>query len=105
MGSQPFASGQLFHTCDRSPILKLDPDGEIVAIYIERDVDVIRVRIRAGRIVKALDFAANQDQATNGVWITRPPVEPIPKVDCAYFVFVGSRDAVVAHCDEGDLIG
>jgi hypothetical protein len=39
------------HTCDRSPILELDPDREIVAIDVERDLDILRVQIRTGRII------------------------------------------------------
>ena len=68
---------------DRSPILELDLHGKIVAINIERDVDILRVQIRMGRIVKAPDFATGQDQATNGVRITRPAFEPIPEVNRA----------------------
>jgi hypothetical protein len=36
---------------DRSPILESDSRGEIVAIDIERDVDILRVQIRTGRII------------------------------------------------------
>jgi hypothetical protein len=36
-------------------ILEIDPYGEIVSIYVERDVDVLRVRKRTGRIMKASD--------------------------------------------------
>jgi hypothetical protein len=90
IGLPPSASGWPLHTSDRSPILKFDPDREIVAIYVEGDVNIFRVQIRTGRIVKTPDFATGQNQATNGVWITRPSFEPIPKVDCAQFVLVGS---------------
>jgi hypothetical protein len=54
-----------------SPILEFDPDREIVAIDVERDVDVLGVQIRTGRIVKAFDFAACKDESPNGVCITR----------------------------------
>ena len=43
---------------DRSPILQFDPHGKIVAIDIERDVDILGVQIRA-RSIRAL---ANQLQ-------------------------------------------
>jgi hypothetical protein len=43
---------------DRSPILEFDPHGKIVAIDIERDVDILGVQIRA-RSIRAL---ANQLQ-------------------------------------------
>jgi hypothetical protein len=43
------ALGWLFHPSDRSPILELDPDGEIVPVDIERDVDILECRYgRAG---------------------------------------------------------
>jgi hypothetical protein len=68
-GFAVFASGWRFHTRNRSPILELDPDREIVAINIERDLNILRVQIRTGGIVKALDLAASQDEPTNGVCI------------------------------------
>jgi hypothetical protein len=81
------ASRWFFHTRDRSPTRELDPHGEIEPIDVERDVNVLWVQIRTGRIVKRPDFATGQDQATNGVLITRPSFEPISKVDRAEFVF------------------
>jgi hypothetical protein len=87
------------------PILEVDPHCEIVAVYIKSDVDILRMQVRTGGIVKALNFATNQDQPTNGVWITRPSFEPISKVDRAEFVFVGSLQPIIAHRDERDLIG
>jgi hypothetical protein len=72
-----------FDSSDRSPILELDPHGEIVAIDIERDVDILRMQIRSGRIMKAPDFAAREDQATNGVGITRSSLGAVPKMDRA----------------------
>jgi uncharacterized protein YuzE len=61
------------HTRNRSPILELDRYGEVVAIDVERDGNILRVTIWTGRIMKAPDFATRQDQATNGVWIVRSP--------------------------------
>jgi hypothetical protein len=55
--------------------------------------------------MKASDFAACEDETTNGVWIARSAFQTVPKVDCAQFILVGSPDAVVAHGDEDDLIG
>jgi hypothetical protein len=89
-----------FDTSNRSSILEFDPHGEIVAINVEGDVDVLRVQIWAFRIVKAGDFAASQDEPTNGLGISQPALNPIAKVDCAEFVLVGSLDAIVAHSDE-----
>lgn len=88
-----------------SAILEIDPDGEIEPVDIERDVHVLWVQIRSRRIVETPDFATGQDQPTNGVWISRPSFEPVPKVDCAEFILVRSVDAIVAHRDKGDLIG
>jgi hypothetical protein len=81
--------GQLVHPRDWPPILEIDPHGEIVAIDVECDVDILRMQIWTGRIMKTPDFAARQDQATNGVCIARSAFQPIPKVDCAQFVLVG----------------
>jgi hypothetical protein len=92
------------HTRDRSPILENDPDREIVAINIERDLDVLGVQIWTGWIVKSPDFAACRDQATNGVCIARSVFEAVPKMDRAEFILVRSVDAIVAHRNEGDLI-
>jgi hypothetical protein len=80
-------------------LLELDPHGEVVAIDVERYIDILRVQIRTGRIMKAPDFATGQDQATNGVCIARSAFKPISQVDGAQFVFVGSIDAIVAHRD------
>jgi hypothetical protein len=66
---------------DRSPILELDLHGKIVAINIERDVDILGMQIWTGRIAKASDLPASQDEPTNGVCIARPAFEPIPEVD------------------------
>jgi hypothetical protein len=99
------ASGCPFDTGDWSPILELDPYGEVVAIDVERDLDILRVQIRTGWIMEAPNFAARQDQATNGVWIARSAFEPISQVDGAQFVFVGSFQPIVAHGHEGNPIG
>jgi hypothetical protein len=45
-------------TSDRS-ILELDPRREIVAIDVERHLDILRVQVRTGRIMKARDFATS----------------------------------------------
>jgi hypothetical protein len=45
----------------------MDPHGEIIPIHVERDVDILRVKIWTGRIMKAPDFATGQDRATNGI--------------------------------------
>lgn len=55
--------------------------------------------------MKSPDFATSQDEATNGVRITRPAFKPVPKMDRAEFILVSSVDAVVAHRDEANLIG
>jgi hypothetical protein len=57
MGSPLSASGWPFQVRHGSTILDINPHREIIAINIESDVDVLGVRIRAGRIVEALDFA------------------------------------------------
>ena len=79
---------------DRSPILELDPHGEIAPIDVERDVDILVLQVGTGQIVKAPDFATGEDQPTNGVWITRPSLKPLPKVDRTKFVLVGSLQSV-----------
>jgi len=71
-------SGWPFHASDRSPILELDPDREIVPIDVEGDVNVLGVQVRTGRIMEPLDLAARQDQATNGLGICWPAFEPVP---------------------------
>ncbi len=63
---------------------------------VERDVDVLWVQMWTGRIMKALDFAASEDAAANGVCIARSACQSIRKVDCAQFILVGSPDAIVA---------
>ena len=54
---------------------------------------VLPVQIRTGWIMKPRDFAAREDEATNGVCNARSAFEPLPKVDCAKFVFVSSLQA------------
>ena len=90
---------------DRSPIFELDPHRKIVAIDVERDVDILRVQIGSGRITEAPNFTTGQNQPTNGVWIAGSAVEPIPQMDGAEFVFVGSFLSVLAHRYQRDLIG
>jgi hypothetical protein len=46
------------------------------------------VQKRTGRIMKASDFAACEDETTNGVWIARSAFQAVPKVDCAQFILV-----------------
>jgi hypothetical protein len=55
--------------------------------------------------VKAPDFATDQDQATNGVWIARSAFKPISQVNGAQFVLVSSFQPIVAHGHEGNPIG
>jgi class 3 adenylate cyclase len=57
---------------------------------------ILRVQIRTGRIMKTPDFAACQDQATNGICIARSAFQTVPKVGCAQFILVGSPAAIVA---------
>jgi hypothetical protein len=94
-----------FDTSDGSTILELDSDREIVAIDVERDVDILWVQLPTGRIMKAPDFSTCQDEATNVVSITRSTFQTVPEVDCAEFILVSSVDAIVAHRDEANLIG
>ena|SRR6516164_350311 len=55
--------------------------------------------------MKALDFAASQDEATDSFSIARSAVKPVPKMDRTQLVFVSSLQSVIAHGDDGDLIG
>jgi len=75
MGLPPCVSGSRFYTRDGSPFFEIDPRSEIVAIYVEGDLDILWVQIRAGRIIETLDFPTSQDEATNGFWITRPTID------------------------------
>jgi hypothetical protein len=59
MRSSLSASGWPFHASHGSTILNIDPHREIIAIDIEGNVDVPGMQIRAGGIVKALDFRAS----------------------------------------------
>jgi hypothetical protein len=61
IGSSLSTLGWSFHASHGSPILELDPDGEIIAIDIERNIDVLRVQVWSGRIMKTSDFATSQD--------------------------------------------
>jgi len=90
---------------DRSPVLELNPDCEIVPIDVERDVDILRGQVGTGRIMEAPDFATGQDKPTNGTWITRSSFQPAPKMDRTEFVFIGSAEAILAHGDKRNLIG
>ena len=105
LGLPTSASGRPFHASNRTAILELDPDREIVAVDIKSDIHVLRMQIRTGWVVEVSDFATGQNEPTNGVWITRPAFKPVVKVDGAEFVFVGSLQPIIAHSDEGDLIG
>jgi hypothetical protein len=87
------------------PTLDLDPDREIVPIDIERDLDSLRVQVRAGRIVKARNLATHQDEPPHRLSIVRPAVQPISEMDSADLVPIGALAGVVAHRDERDLIG
>jgi hypothetical protein len=58
-GARP-ASGCRLDAGDRSSILEPDPQGEIVAIDAERDVDIHRVHIRTPD-QKAPDLATGED--------------------------------------------
>jgi hypothetical protein len=66
---------------NRTAILELDPDGEIVPIDIDSDIHVLQKQIWTGRVVKAPDFATGQDQPPNGLGIAPPAFKPIPKGD------------------------
>ena len=94
MGLSPYTSGWPFHTRHRSSILEIGPHREIVPIDVERDLNILRMQIRTGRIVKAPDFATGQDQQTNVVRITGPAFQPVPEVNRAEFVFVGSFQSI-----------
>jgi hypothetical protein len=96
LGFPPLASGWSLDTSDRSPILELDPDREIVSIDIECDVDILRMQIWTSRIVKAPNLATGQDEATNSVCIVRSAFKSVAKVDGAEFVFVGSLQPIIA---------
>ena len=102
-GSSILASGWPFHARHGSTILDIDPYGEIVSVDVEGNVDILRVQIRTGGIVKTPHLAPCQDQSPNSTWITRPAFKPVSKMDRTQFVFVGSCDAIVAHGNGGDL--
>jgi hypothetical protein len=97
LNSLPSASGWRFDLRDRSPILEIDPHGEIIPI----DVDILRGG-RYGRIMKTIDFAACQDEATIGVYFARSS-GPIPNANCAEFILVSSlRHIVPCQSARGD---
>src|SRR6516165_3735491 len=89
---------------DRPPIREIDPDGEIIAVDVERDVDILGVQIWTAGIVKALRLAAGQDNPPDRVCITLPAFEPVAQVNRAQLVLVGSLDAIAAHGNKGDLL-
>jgi hypothetical protein len=61
IGSSLSVSDWLFHATHGSTILKFYQRSEIVAIDIDGNIDILGAQIRAGWIIKALDFAARQD--------------------------------------------
>jgi hypothetical protein len=69
---QPPPSSPLLSPSDRSSILELDPYCNIIAIHVERDFHILGVQERTGRVVKASDLAAGQDEPTSGVRIPVP---------------------------------
>jgi hypothetical protein len=69
------ASGQPFHARHGSTILELDPDREIVAVNIERNIDILQVQVWTSRIVKAPNLATGQDEVTNSFCIARPALK------------------------------
>jgi len=73
----------LVHAGNRTAILELDSDREIIAIDIECDIDIFGMQIRTRGIVKPPDFATGQDKATNGLRITRSAFQAVPKVNRA----------------------
>jgi hypothetical protein len=57
------------YTTDRATIFNLNPDRKIVAVDVERDLDILWVQVWPGRIMETGDLAACQYQALH-----RPPI-------------------------------
>jgi hypothetical protein len=72
-GLLPPPSSWLLDPNDRAAILNLDPDGEIIAVDIERDVGVLVMQMGPSRIVEPGDFPTSQDEPLNG-----PPIDRLP---------------------------
>ena len=84
------------HTSDGSLIVDIDPDRKVIAIDIERYLHVLWMQIRTGRIMKASDFAAGQDDTTNSVSVAEPTIEAVPKVQRTQFVLISAVEAIIA---------
>jgi hypothetical protein len=69
---------------DRSPILELHPHGKIIAVHVEGDLHILAVQEWSGRIVKASNLAAGQNEPTNGVHIARSAFDPISQMQSAH---------------------
>ena len=80
-GSSILASGWPFHARHGSTILDIDPYGEIVSVDVEGNVDILRVQIRTGGIVKTPDFATCENQATNGLCIARSAFQAVSEMN------------------------
>ena len=93
------------HSPYRPTILDLDADSEIVSVDVEGDLDILRVQVRPGRVVKASNLATGQNESLNGSPIARTDFKPIAQVDRADFVLVSAFEPVVSHGDYGDLLG
>jgi hypothetical protein len=51
----------LLDMADRSSILNTNPDGKVVSVDIECDVDILRMKVRPRRIMEPGHLAAGQD--------------------------------------------
>src|SRR6478736_6461418 len=65
-------SARAFHAADRASILPHDPDREIVAVDVERDVQILRMQPGPAGIAKPPGLATGQDQLPDGGAIARP---------------------------------
>ena len=92
-------SGRPLHATNRTAILDLRPDREIVAVDVERDLDILRMQMWPGWIVEPGHLSPGQDQPLYCPPIARSAFETITQMDRADFILVGALQTFLAHSD------
>src|SRR5579871_2085896 len=92
-----------FLSCDQASALDQDTDGEIVAIDVQRYVEVARVKMGLGGICEIRNLRSCKDHVSCTGGAPLPSLQQVSQMDGTQLVLIRPSAAVQAHRYQRDL--
>ena len=74
-----------------------DSDGKIVAIDVQGQRNIVRIKPWAVHIVEFRNLSSGQDHLTGSIGISTPSFQQVAQIESAYCIFARADAAFFAH--------